>query len=388
MTDKNKIYYWCPFINNVATIKAVYNSAMSLKINSKNKFEGIILDVFGEWEKSKFFNQANIKFFKLNNSKIIKSMFSQGFIFSRLKYLLIFFISYFPLKNFFETYKPKFLIIHLMTSLPLLLNLIYKYDTKIILRISGKPKLNFVRYYFWKIALKKVFMVTFPTIETMNYFKTLKLVDERKISLLYDPIISTREITKKLRKEPIEEKELRDKNFFLAIGRLTVQKNFKFLIESFNELIKKNKLINLVIIGDGEQFNFLKNMINEYGVEKNIRLVGYKDNVFKYLHKCEAFILSSLWEDPGFVIVEAMYSNTFVLASDCKSGPSEIIGENRGLLFKNNSKEDFINKFQTYCKLSSGEKFKIKCEAKKFTKKFSLLNHYINLENILLKKND
>jgi len=91
MTDKNKIYYWCPFINNVATIKAVYNSAMSLKINSKNKFEGIILDVFGEWEKSKFFNQEKIKFFKLNNSTIIKSMFSQGFVFSRLKYLLIFF---------------------------------------------------------------------------------------------------------------------------------------------------------------------------------------------------------------------------------------------------------------------------------------------------------
>ena len=186
----------------------------------------------------------------------------------------------------------------------------------------------------------------------------------------------------------MKRRSLEIKFFFLAIGRLTVQKNFKFLIESFNELIKKNKLINLVIIGDGEQFNFLKNMINEYGVEKNIRLVGYKDNVFKYLHKCEAFILSSLWEDPGFVIVEAMYSNTFVLASDCKSGPSEIIGENRGLLFKNNSKEDFINKFQTYCKLSSGEKFKIKCEAKKFTKKFSLLNHYINLENILSKKND
>lgn len=388
MTDKNKIYYWCPFINNVATIKAVYNSAMSLKINSKNKFEGIILDVFGEWEKSKFFNQENVKFFKLNNSKIIKSMFSHGFIFSRIKYLLIFFISYFPLKNFFEKNKPKFLIIHLMTSLPLLLNLIYKYDTKIILRISGRPKLNIIRYYFWKIALKKVFMVTFPTIETMNYFKTLQIVDERKISLLYDPIISTKEITKNLQKEIIEESELRKKIFFLAIGRLTVQKNFIFLIECFSELIKKNNLINLVIIGDGEQFKLLKNKINEYKIDKNITLVGYKDNVFKYLHKCEAFILSSLWEDPGFVIVEAMYSNAFVLASDCKSGPSEIISEDRGLLFRNNSKEDFINKFQTFLMLNDDEKFKIKCEAKKFTKKFSLLNHYVKLEKILSKKND
>ena len=46
-----------------------------MKINSKDKFEGIILDVFGEWEQSKFFNQENIKFFRLNNSKIIKRMF-------------------------------------------------------------------------------------------------------------------------------------------------------------------------------------------------------------------------------------------------------------------------------------------------------------------------
>jgi len=388
MTDKNKIYYWCPFISNVATIKAVYNSAMSLKINSKNKFEGIILDVFGEWEKSKFFNQANVKFFKLNNSKIIKSMFSYGFIFSRLKYLLIFFISYFPLKSFLEKYKPKFLIIHLMTSLPLFLNLIYNYDTKIILRISGRPKLNIIRYYFWKIALQKIFMVTFPTIETMNYFKTLQIVDERKISLLYDPIISTKEITKNLQKESIEEQKLRNKKFFLAIGRLTAQKNFIFLIDCFNELIKKNNLINLVIIGDGEQFKLLKDKINEYKIDKNITLVGYKDNVFNYLHKCEAFILSSLWEDPGFVIVEAMYSNAFVLASDCKSGPSEIISQDRGLLFKKNSKEDFINKFQTFIMLNDDKKFKIKCDAKKFTKKFSLLNHYVKLENILSKKND
>ena len=38
MTDKNKIYYWCPFINNVATIKAVYNSAMSVCFNKDPDF--------------------------------------------------------------------------------------------------------------------------------------------------------------------------------------------------------------------------------------------------------------------------------------------------------------------------------------------------------------
>ena len=106
------------------------------------------------------------------------------------------------------------------------------------------------------------------------------------------------------------------------------------------EFIKKNNLINLVIIGNGEDFKLLKNKINEYKINNNITLVGYKNNVFNYLHKCEAFILSSLWEDPGFVIVEAMYSNTFVLASDCKNYMKDCYG-NEDLDI---SKEDFINK--------------------------------------------
>ena len=61
---------------------------------------------------------------------------------------------------------------------------------------------------------RKEIMVTFPTIETMNYFKTLQIVDERKISLLYDPIISTKEITKNLALVSLKSKNLGTKIFF------------------------------------------------------------------------------------------------------------------------------------------------------------------------------
>lgn len=105
--------------------------------------------------------------------------------------------------------------------------------------------------------------------------------------------------------------------------------------------------------------------------------------MFTYLKKCEAFILSSLWEDPGFVIVEAMYSNSFVISSDCESGPKEIISNQRGILFKNNSKDDFIEKFSKFIQLDNKERIDIKLNAKKFTKKFSLLKHFKKIENIL-----
>lgn len=384
MKDKViKIYYWCPFISNVATVKAVYNSVKSLNKFAQSKFKGIILDVFGEWENSSFFEREKITILKLNHSIIIQRLPSLGYFFSRLKYILIFLFSYLPLKKFLKNDKPDFLIIHLMTSLPLLLNLIHKFETKIILRISGKPKLNFVRYIFWKISLKKVFKITFPTKETLDYFKDLNLVNVSKLSLLYDPIISTKEIDISKKKETINNSRFQNKNYFLAIGRLTKQKNFSFLIECFNEIIKNGFETNLVILGEGEEFSKLENLIKKYNIEKNIILLGYKNNIYKYLNKCEAFILSSLWEDPGFVILEAMFSGTFVISSNCKSGPKEIVGNDRGLLFKNNSKKDFIEKFHIFHKLNKKKKKIIILDAKKFTKKFTLINHYKKLEVIL-----
>lgn len=383
MDKKSKVYYWCPFISKVATIKAVYNSANSINLFSKKNYEAIIIDTFGEWKDTIYFSKKKKIFLELNVFSGIKKIPSFGYFFSRIKFVLIFLFSYFPLKKFLKEQKPKFLIIHLMTSLPLFLYLLYNFETKLVLRISGRPKLNFMRYIFWKVSLKKVYKITFPTKETLEYFKELRLVDENKLFLVYDPIISTKEINFSKKKEKINDFDLKDKNYYLAIGRLTKQKNFSFLIECFNELIKRKKDLYLLIIGEGEEFNSLKEIIKKYDLEKNIFLIGFKDNVFKYLNSCEALILSSLWEDPGFVLLEAMYCNTIVFSSDCQSGPKEILNQSRGLLFQNNSKEDFIEKFNNLNSLTLMEKSRIRINAKKFTKNFSMLKHYKTLENLL-----
>ena len=73
------------------------------------------------------------------------------------------------------------------------------------------------------------------------------------------------------------------------------------------------------------------------------------------MNNCKAFILSSLWEDPGFVIAESILCNALVLSSDCSSGPKEILSDKKGLLFKNNNKEDFISQFQLLNDLTKDE---------------------------------
>lgn len=159
------------------------------------------------------------------------------------------------------------------------------------------------------------------------------------------------------------------------------------MINCFEKLISKEKNLNLIIIGTGEYKDKLNSLIKKKKLEKNIFLVGYKDNVFEYLKSCEAFILSSLWEDPGFVLVEAMFNNCFVISSDCPSGPKELIGQKNGILFKNNSMEDFLEKYAFYRSITLSEKNKYIKNSKKSLKKFTIFRHNIHLKKIF-EKND
>ena len=379
---KKKIFYWCPVISNVATINATINS-----INSLNKFsdsyQAKVIDTYGEWQKISLKRDINIKnIFSLGKFNFIESIPSEGFIFSRIKYLLIFIFSFLKLKNFLKKEMPEYLIIHLITSLPLILNCIYNFDTKIILRISGKPKMNLLRSLIWKIALNKIYKITFPTKETLVEFKKLKLTDENKLLLLYDPVLNFKDISGK-KQEIIFEKFLTNEKYFLSIGRLTKQKNFDFLLNCFKKILVNDKKYRLVIIGEGEDRKKLQNIINNSNLQKYVHLIGFKDNVFKYFRNAECFILSSLWEDPGWVLIEAIASNTIVLSSDCPSGPKEILDNQRGILFKNNSELDFLKKFYYFKKLDESEKQKIKLKSKIFIKRFTSFQHYKNLISIL-----
>ena len=90
---------------------------------------------------------------------------------SRILYFLIFFYSYFPLKRILNNDKPDYLIVHLITSIPLLMFILNNFKTELILRISGLPKLNFHRFLLWKIASKKIKYVICPTEDKRFFIK-------------------------------------------------------------------------------------------------------------------------------------------------------------------------------------------------------------------------
>ena len=378
-----KIFYWSPYLSNVATIRNVVNSAYSLIKYDKISFRAYILDVFGEWNtQKKELSEKKIEYLKLSSLKI--NLPISGFLKSRVLSIRIFFSSIYPLLKLLKKEKPDYLIIHLLTSIPFSLLIFFNFKTKFILRISGLPRLNFLRKLLWKTISKKITLVTCPSYETMDYIKNTKIFDEKKIVVLHDPIINISTILKKKKDLKIKEKHLK-KEYFLSIGRLTKQKNHTLLIDLFSYYKKMNKDYNLYIIGEGEEENFLKEKILRLKLQDRVFLLGFKKNIYPYIKLSKAVISPSLWEDPGAVMVEAAFCDKIVLSSDCRNGPKEFLMNNKaGYLFENDNLDSLIKSFNELIADDSEQIYKKKILAKINSKKYTIFNHYLTLKNLLM----
>jgi len=374
-----KVFYWSPHTSYVATIRAVLNSAISLNKYGNNKYDVKIINANGEWNN---FKSEKVNFIDLFDSIYFNTFPVNGFIKSRISYLYIFIRYFFSLKKLIKDEKPDFLIIHLITSLPLILLILFNFRTKFILRVSGLPKLNFIRKLLWKIASKKIYLVTTPTKTTLDYLKNINLIDEKKIILLTDPVFRIREIVN-LKKEKLNESFRSEKKYIVSIGRLTYQKNFNLLIEGFYRINKIYNDYRLIIIGDGEKREELESLIIKLNLKDEVFLIGFKKNIFPYLEIADCLISSSRWEDPGFTLIEAGILNRIVISSDCMSGPKELLNENNGYLFYNENVDSLVNEFCNYEKNSHQNNKIKKIITKNKFKLYSIHSHFLQIQKLL-----
>ena len=374
-----KIFYWSPHTSHVATIRAVLNSAISLNKYRSNEYDVSIINVNGEWDN---FKSEKVHYINLFNRIYFNTFPKNGFIKSRISYLYIFIRYFFSLKKLIKDEKPDYLIIHLITSLPLILLILFNFKTRFILRVSGLPNLNFVRQWLWKIASKKLYLITTPTQATLDYLKNINLIDKKKIVLLTDPVFRIREIVN-LKKEKLNELFQSDKKYILSIGRLTYQKNFNLLIESFYEIKKIYNDYKLIIIGDGEERDNLEFLISKLNLKNEIFLIGFKKNIFPYLKIADCLISSSRWEDPGFTLIEAGILNKIIISTNCLSGPRELLNENNGYLFDNENKESLIDQFVNYKKNSCENNRIKKIVTKNKFKLYSIHSHFLQIQKLL-----
>lgn len=117
-------------------------------------------------------------------------------------------------------------------------------------------------------------------------------------------LIDTNEIKNKLNEKStikIDESKIN----ICSTGRVVHQKGFDILIETINNMRDKLNNHHFYIIGDGSEFNHIKEMVNEYGLNDLVTLTGFLSNPYPTMNKMDAFILMSRYEGQGMVFLEA-----------------------------------------------------------------------------------
>lgn len=114
----------------------------------------------------------------------------------------------------------------------------------------------------------------------------------------------------------------------IGVGRLTAQKGFEVLLSAFAEL-RSHHLARLIILGGGPLRESLENQAITLGVADDVYLAGPTTDALPWLSHSSLYALSSHWEGLPNVLIEGLAAGTAVVATDCPSGPREILENGR-----------------------------------------------------------
>ena len=129
----------------------------------------------------------------------------------------------------------------------------------------------------------------------------------------------------------------------MSAGRLTKQKNHSLLIKAFSQTKLASKGYVLNIFGKGYLRKPLSDQIKKEKLTKSVFLKGSEKNISKEYKKSKLFILPSLYEGLGNVLIEALAYNVQCIATNCKSGPKEILCYGRGGLIVPSNNIDLMS---------------------------------------------
>ncbi len=114
----------------------------------------------------------------------------------------------------------------------------------------------------------------------------------------------------------------------LGVGRLARQKDFPTLLRAFGKL-NTQRPCRLIILGEGKERENLSSLASQLGIQTDVELAGHVSNPFPLMKRAALFVLSSAWEGSPNVLIQAMALGVPVVATDCWSGPRDILKDGR-----------------------------------------------------------
>ena len=117
-----------------------------------------------------------------------------------------------------------------------------------------------------------------------------------------------------------------DSHVIMSVGRLSRQKRPDRLIEAFAR-VRREIPATLWICGDGPLAEDTRSRISRYGLQDSVRMLGFQENPFAYMHRASLFVLTSDHEGLPNALIEAQGLGLPAVSTRCEFGPDEIIEE-------------------------------------------------------------
>ena len=164
--------------------------------------------------------------------------------------------------------------------------------------------------------------------EAVEFFSDAK----NRITMIYNAIDDVK--VSHLSQSRVEDNRI-NKPFILTVMRLEeIQKDITTLIKAYRILCETyHHSEELYVIGKGDSLEQLQATANECGVSDQVHFLGFKSNPYPWIRKCKIFVQSSKYEGLPTTMIEALFLDKIIVATDCPTGPREILdGGNAGLL--------------------------------------------------------
>lgn len=204
--------------------------------------------------------------------------------------------------------------------------------------------------------------------------------EKSRIQRIYNPL-DTEEIISKSKMEQSEYDFDSNRPVFVSIGTVFPQKGFDRLLKVHKRLLDEGFNHRLLIVGDGYDFENIKKLKTDLGLDKTATMLGFADNPYPYLKQSDFFVLSSRYEGFPTVLYEAITLAKPIVATNV-SGVREMLNDGKLGLIVENSEEGIyegMKRFLTEAETVSDYQNKIV----KFTQPFSLENSVRKIQEII-----
>jgi len=132
------------------------------------------------------------------------------------------------------------------------------------------------------------------------------------------------------RAAPLDDVTVDNRFLIVAAGRLHPQKGYLHLLNAMHELVvKRHWPMRLVVLGTGPQLATLLQHVESLQLQQAVEFRGFVENPLPWIKRAKLFVLSSLYEGLPNALLEAVACGTPAVATDCPSGPADILDEGR-----------------------------------------------------------